>query len=85
MKRTTSVAFSPNGKILASGGGAIKLWDVGSGKELKSLASDLMEVVSSVAFSPDGKTLASATDNGRIRLWDVASGRELSICFGSFN
>jgi WD40 repeat protein len=88
MKRTTSIAFSPNGKVLASGdscGGAIKLWDVRSGKELKQLAGNFFEVVTSVAFSPDGKTLASGTDNGAIRLWDIDSGKELSTCFDRFN
>ena len=88
MKGTTSIAFSPNGKILASGdscGGAIKLWDVRSGKELKRLAGNFIEVVTSVAFSPDGKTLASGTDTGAIKLWDLDSGKELTTNFGRFN
>jgi WD40 repeat protein len=80
MKRTISVAFSPNGQILASGGpgSAIKLWDVRSRSELKTFSGQFFDVVSSVAFSPDGKTLASAYENGTIRLWDIATGKELN-------
>ncbi|MCU1266180.1 MAG: (Myosin heavy-chain) kinase [Acidobacteria bacterium] len=80
MKRTVSVAFSPNGQILASGGpgSTIKLWDLRARKELKTLSTQFFEVVSSVAFSPDGKTLASGYESGTIRLWDIASGKELN-------
>jgi WD40 repeat protein len=80
MKRTISVAFSPNGQILASGGpgSTIRLWDIRAEKELKTLSGQFFDVVSSVAFSPDGKTLASGYEDGTIRLWDIASGKELN-------
>ncbi|MDX6499872.1 MAG: hypothetical protein QOG23_3132 [Blastocatellia bacterium] len=80
MKKAISVAFSPNGQLLASGGpgSTITLWDVRARKELRTLSGHLFDVVSSVAFSPDGKTLASGNDNGTIRLWDIASGKELN-------
>ena len=50
----TAVAFSPDGKTLASGSErfVIKLWDVVTGAELQSFHSTM---VSSLAFSPDGK------------------------------
>src|SRR3954454_9249851 len=68
----TSVAFSPDGKMLASGSNdeTIKLWDVQAGKEHATLKGHTNEVTS-VAFSPDGKTLASASLDGTVRLWDV--------------
>jgi WD40 repeat protein len=74
-----SVAFSPDGKILASGigGSGVKLWDVGTQK-VTTLRDEVSQYASPlVLFSPDGKTLASG---GRcmqkIRLWDVTSGKQ---------
>jgi RNA polymerase sigma factor (sigma-70 family) len=73
------VAFSPDGKTLASAEGqakAVKLWDVASGKELKSFEGHTKWVID-VAFSPDGKTLASA--GGEVKLWDVETGKQRAV------
>src|SRR5580693_4178779 len=77
-RQVTSVAYSPDGKTLASGSreGISKLWDVATGKELATLNSH-NSWVKSVAFSPDGKTLASGSGHlpsAEIKLWDVATG-----------
>jgi WD40 repeat protein len=72
-----SVAFSPDGRRLASGcGRQIILWDTVSGQLLRifNIHTDYVE---SVAFSPDGRCLASASRDKSIKVWDVASGREL--------
>ncbi|NIM12875.1 MAG: hypothetical protein GTO45_12180, partial [Candidatus Aminicenantes bacterium] len=68
----TSVAFSPDGKTLASGSRdkTIRLWDIRTQKETATLKGHSDEVYS-VAFGPDGKTLASGSKDITIRLWDI--------------
>jgi WD40 repeat protein len=70
----SELAFSPDGRVLASGAWdrTVKLWDVKTGKELRTFFGH-DEQVSALVFSPDGKTLASAAEN-EIRLWDVSGG-----------
>ena len=70
-----SVAFSADGKILASGSanGTVTLWDLGP-NPFNQILSGHTDTVNSVAFSPDGKTLASGSLDNTIILWDVATG-----------
>jgi hypothetical protein len=72
------LAFSPDGKILASCGydRLIKLWDLTAKKEMHIL-KDHSDSVYGVAFSPDGKLLASAAADRAVKVWDVATGRRL--------
>ena len=72
-----SVAFSPDGSMLASGtyGGSIKLWDVATGNNIGTFEEHKhTDGVLSLAFSPpDGTMLASGSYDGSIKLWDVAT------------
>ena len=77
--RIRSIAFSPNGRTLASGSdGAVRLWDPHTG-HLKSTLTEQAGRVNAVAFSPDGTMLASGSGGGdnTIRLWDAKTGRHI--------
>lgn len=78
----SSIAFSPDGKTTESrrkfdidAEGFIKLWDLITGAELRTLVGH--QRVASIAFAPDGKTLASGSWDRFVKLWDVATGKEV--------
>jgi len=74
-----SVAFSSDGKILASGGSdrAIKLWDTATWKEISTL-NGYPDAITSIAFSPVEKTLIGASSN-TIKLWKLDTGDDITF------
>jgi WD40 repeat protein/serine/threonine protein kinase len=85
-----SVAFSPDGRLLAAAGGrsllsgcpgAITVWDTAKGQEFLRLRGHT-NMVFSVAFSPDGRRLASASEDMRVKVWDLKTGKEALTLHG---
>ena len=77
-----SLAFSPDGSLLATGGeSTINLWGVQAGRIHNTIDADL-DVAWSVSFSPDGKLLAWVDDDEKIQVWDQSAGRVRHILDG---
>jgi WD40 repeat protein len=74
----SKVAFSRDGKLLASGStdNTIKIWDVATRTELRTLTGHTAGI-ESIDFTPDGRLLASASDDGSTFLWDTKTGEHL--------
>jgi RNA polymerase sigma factor (sigma-70 family) len=86
-KSVWTVAFSPDGKTLASGSGGtlgtpgeLKMWDAATGRVRAGIEES--RSIRWVAFSPDGKTIATAEHDGTAKLRDAASGATLRTFAG---
>jgi hypothetical protein len=78
-----SVAFSPDGKLLAAGDaeGAIHLWRLETG-EVKSILRGHENAIAAAAFSADGRTLATGSFDHTARIWDTATGEVRGVLEG---
>jgi WD40 repeat protein len=81
----TAIALSPDGKKVASGSsdGAVKLWNIDTGKVIKTWTGHIKEV-RSVSWSSDGGRVLSGSRDGTFRVWGVEVG-ETSILQGPIN
>jgi RNA polymerase sigma factor (sigma-70 family) len=79
------LAFSPNGKFLASAGAdrAIRLWETATGKQILALAGHT-DLCCGIAFTGDGKGLVSMAADGTVRGWDRKTGQERWRIAGQF-
>lgn len=78
-----SLAFSPDGKFLAAGGGGryaaseepgqVLIWDLGTGQQTRALPTDSKHV-ECVAFSPDGRYVAAISNFRTLKVWDAQTG-----------
>ncbi|MBD2362737.1 trypsin-like peptidase domain-containing protein [Anabaena minutissima FACHB-250] len=78
-----SVAFSPDGKTVASSSleTTIKIWNIATGQVVRTL-NDHSDYVASVAFSPDGRTLVSGSGDNTIKIWNLATGQVIRTLNG---
>src|SRR5580765_5291704 len=81
--RISSVALSPDGTLLATGGwvdstSEIRLWKIANGKLALAIPVGVHGVCSAT-FSPDGKLLATGGDDSAVRVWDIKEGKQTLV------
>ena len=81
-----SVAFSPNGNLIASGSSdnTVKVWNSKTGQEAITLQGHT-QLIYSMRFSPDGRRVISASGDNTVKVWDAETGEEIHTLKGHTN
>jgi WD40 repeat protein len=82
-----TLAISPDGRTLASGdrSGVIKLWDLETGKLVRTVPAAHSNTVTELMFTPDGSTIISASRDRTVKLWNVTTGEIIRTLTGHNN
>ena len=74
------MAVTPDGKLAISGSAdrMLKVWELSSGRELRTLSGHSPAGVNAVAVTPDGKLAISGSADGMLNVWELSSGRRLA-------
>jgi eukaryotic-like serine/threonine-protein kinase len=83
-KAAACVAFSPDGRHVATGSwaGVLRIWDARTGQLLRAVPAHGQDRISAVAFHPDGRWLATSSFDGTVKLWDAITGVPLKPVMG---
>ncbi|MEZ6114721.1 MAG: WD40 repeat domain-containing protein, partial [Pirellulaceae bacterium] len=91
INRVPALSFSPDGKLLATGGGEpsrtgeLKVWNVADGKAVMSVPEAHTDAIFGVCFSPDSTRVASGGADKYVRMFDIATGEQLRTFEGHTN
>ncbi len=84
----SSVAYSPDGKILVSLDDIVRIWDLDTQKLIKTLSTKTLSVkgsIRAIAYSPDGETLACGTNDKTVVLWNISKWEKRGVLKGHTN